>query len=170
MIEPTRAEEAYVEKILGVEVPTREDLKDIEPSSRLYIENDTVFMTASLVWKVETEGPTLTDVAFILSANRLLTIRYAQPKSFALFIGALHRIPEEWRSGAALLVKMLETIADRTAEILEQAVARIDILSTHVFGDRARKVRRPSNYLEQKLKDIAGHHRLISKVRDSLGS
>lgn len=170
MVEPTRADEAYVEKLLGVEVPTREDLKDIEPSSRLYIEDNTVFMTASLVWKVETESPTLTDVAFILSANRLVTIRYAQPKSFALFIGALQRLPEEWRSGAALLVKLLETIADRTAEILEQTVARIDILSMHVFGDRARKVRRPSNYLEEKLKDIAGHHRLVSKVRDSLGS
>jgi magnesium transporter len=46
----------------------------------------------------------------------------------------------------------------------------IDILSMHVFGDRAKKTRKPSNYLEEKLRDIAGHHRMISKVRDSLGS
>ena len=44
MIEPTRDEELYVEKILGIEVPTRDDLKDIEPSARLYVENDAVFM------------------------------------------------------------------------------------------------------------------------------
>ena len=170
MVEPTREEELYVEKVLGIEVPTRDDLKDIEPSARLYVENDAVFMTASLVWKAETEAPTLTDVAFILAGNRLVTIRYAHPKSFALFIAALHRVPENWRSGAALLAKLLETIVDRTAEILELSVSRIDILSTHVFGDRARKVRKPSNYLEEKLRDIAGHHRMISKVRDSLGS
>ena len=170
MVEPTREEELYVEKVLGIEVPTRDDLKDIEPSARLYVENDAVFMTASLVWKAETEAPTLTDVAFILAGNRLVTIRYAHPKSFALFIAALHRVPENWRSGAALLAKLLETIVDRTAEILELSVSRIDILSMHVFGDRARKVRKPSNYLEEKLRDIAGHHRMISKVRDSLGS
>jgi magnesium transporter len=169
MIEPSREEELYVEKVLGIEVPTRDDLKDIEPSARLYIENDAVFMTASLVWKADTDAPTLTDVAFILAGNRLVTIRYAQPKSFALFIAALHRLPENWRSGAALLAKLLETIVDRTAEILEISVSRIDILSTHVFG-RAKKVRKPSNYLELKLRDIAGHHRMISKLRDSLGS
>ena len=170
MVEPTREEELYVEKVLGIEVPTRDDLKDIEPSARLYVENDAVFMTASLVWKAETEAPTLTDIAFILAGNRLVTIRYAHPKSFALFIAALHRVPENWRSGAALLAKLLETIVDRTAEILELSVSRLDILSMHVFGDRARKVRKPSNYLEEKLRDIAGHHRMISKVRDSLGS
>ncbi|MBY4609976.1 magnesium transporter CorA family protein [Rhizobium sp. 9T] len=169
MVEPSREEELYVEKVLGIEVPTREDLKDIEPSARLYIENDAVFMTASLVWKAETDAPTLTDVAFILAGNRLVTIRYAHPKSFALFIAALHRLPENWRSGAALLARLLETIVDRTAEILETSVSRIDILSTHVFG-RAKRVRKPSNYLEQKLRDIAGHHRMISKLRDSLGS
>ncbi len=170
MVEPTREEELYVEKIVGIEVPTRDDLKDIEPSARLYTDDGAVFMTASLLWKAETDAPTLTDVAFILVGNRLITIRYAHPKSFALFIAALHRVPEQWRSGAALLAKLLETITDRTAEILEQSVARIDILSTHVFGDRAKKVRKPSNYLEQKLRDIAGHQRLVSKVRDSLAS
>lgn len=170
MIEPTREEEAYVEKALGIEVPTREDLKDIEPSARLYTEGDAVFMTASLVWKAETDAPVLTDVAFILAGKRLITIRYAQPKSFALFIAALHRIPAHWRNGASLLAKLFETIIDRTAEILENSVARIDILSTHVFGDRAKKVRKPSNYLEEKLRDIAAHQRLVSKVRDSLAS
>ncbi|WP_454848371.1 magnesium transporter CorA family protein [Rhizobium binxianense] len=170
MIEPTREEELHVEKILGIEVPTRDDMKDIEPSARLYVEDAAVFMTASLVWKAETEAPTLTDVAFILAGNKLVTIRYAHPKSFALFIAAFHRVPESWRSGAALLAKLLETVVDRTAEILELSVGRLDILSLHVFGDRARKVRRPSNYLEEKLKDIAGHHRMVSKLRDSLGS
>ncbi|MDR9775640.1 magnesium transporter CorA family protein [Rhizobium hidalgonense] len=170
MIEPSRDEELYVERVLGIEVPTRDDLKDIEPSARLYVENDAVFMTASLLWKAETDAPTLTDVAFILAGNRLVTIRYAHPKSFALFIAALHRLPENWRSGAALLAKLLETIVDRTAEILEVSISRLDILSMHVFGDRAKKTRKPSNYLEEKLRDIAGYHRMISKVRDSLGS
>jgi magnesium transporter len=170
LFEPTPAEEEHLERLLGVEVPTREDLKDIEPSSRLYVEGDAAFMTASVVWKADTATPSLTDIGFILVSGRLVTVRYAQPKSFGLFTAALHRIPPQMRTGAALLAKLLETIVDRTAEIVEQAVARIDILSTHVFGERAKKVRRPSNYLEQKLRDIASYHRLVSQVRDSLMS
>ncbi|MGO7793324.1 hypothetical protein ACC703_39270, partial [Rhizobium ruizarguesonis] len=66
----------------------------------------------SLLLKADTDVPTLTDGAFILAGNRLVTIRYAHPKSFALFISALHRLPENWRIGAALLAKLLETIVE----------------------------------------------------------
>ncbi|MFP3701322.1 hypothetical protein SB758_38210, partial [Burkholderia sp. SIMBA_013] len=46
LVNPDRAEEHHVEKLLGLHLPTREDLKDIEPSSRLYMEDGNVFMTA----------------------------------------------------------------------------------------------------------------------------
>ena len=170
LVEPTRIEEEHLEKLLGLEVPTREDLKDIEPSSRLYLEGDAAFMTASLVWHVDTAAPALTDVGFILVKGRLVTVRYAHPKSFGLFIAALHRVPAELRNGASLLSRLLETIVDRTAEIIEQAVARIDVLSTQVFGERVKKVRKSSDFLEQKLRDVAGQHRILSLVRDSLMS
>lgn len=168
LIQPTPQEDAYVEGLVGIQVPTRDDLKDIEPSSRLYVEKDSVFMTASLVWRADGKDPQLTDVAFILAGNRLITVRYAEPKSFQLFIAGLGRLPESARDGATLLAKLLETIADRTAEILEQTVDRVDALSTDIFRDRGK--RRPPQFLEAKLTDIAEYHRLISKVRDSLGS
>lgn len=168
LVEPTREEDAFAESILGIQIPTRDELKDIEPSSRLYIEKSSVFMTASLVWRADGDHPKLTDVAFILSGKRLVTVRYADPKSFQLFISALRREPEEKRTGQALLARLLETIADRTAEILENTVDRIDHLSTEIFRDRGK--RRPPHYLESKLAKIAEYHRLVAKVRDSLGS
>ena len=168
LIEPTPEEDAYVESLVGVQIPTRDDLKDIEPSSRLYIEGSSAFMTASLVWHADRTNPELTDVAFILSGNRLITVRYADPKSFQLFIAALGRIPDKARDGTTLLARLLETIADRTAEILENAVDRVDTLSTDIFRDRGK--RRPPQFLERKLAEIAECHRLVGKVRDSLGS
>ncbi len=168
LVEPTPQEDAYVEALLGIQVPTRDDLKDIEPSSRLYIQKRSVFMTASLVFRADSEDPQLTDVAFILSGNRLITVRYADPKSFQLFIAALGRVPEEQRDGTTLLARLLETIADRTAEILEHTVDHIDKLSIDIFRDRGK--RRPPHYLEGKLARIAEFHRLVAKVRDSLGS
>ncbi|WP_436799482.1 magnesium transporter CorA family protein [Rhizobium oryzicola] len=168
LIDPTRVEDSYMEQLLQISIPTRDDLKDIEPSSRLYIEQDSVYMTASLVWKADSKQPELTDVAFILTGNRLVTVRYADPRSFSLFIAALGRVPTDVRNGKTLLSHLLETIADRTAEILEMTIARIDRLSSDIFRDRDR--RRPPKFLEGKLADIAENHRLIGKVRDSLGS
>ncbi len=170
LVNPDRDEELLVEELLGIPLPTREDLKDIEPSSRLYVEEGGVYMTASLVWKVETGLPELTDVAFIITGNRLVTIRYAEPKSFVLFTAALHRTGVKYRTGAELMARLLETIADRTAEILEVTVARIDALAADVFVDQKTAKRRPPRYLEDKLIDIAGHQRLVSKTRDSLVS
>lgn len=169
LIHPTSAEDSFVEGLLGIQVPTRDDLKDIEPSSRLYIEKDAVFMTASLVWRADGADPQITDVAFILSANRLITVRYATPKSFELFIAALGRAGNDpLKDGVSALGRLLETIADRTAEILENAVAHVDRLSTDIFRDRGK--RRPPQFLEGKLAEIAEIHRLLGKVRDSLGS
>lgn len=170
MLNPTQDEERYIETLLGIEVPTREDLKDIEPSSRLYIDNGNVFMTASLICKAETDVPQLTDVAFILAGNRLVTIRYAEPKSFNLFIAAISRVSGEQRNGVQFLLKLLETIVDRTAEILERSVAGIDELSAGIFGSQARVKRKAPRFLEDRLGDIASYHRLLSKVRDSLMS
>lgn len=168
MLSPTVEEDAYVEKLLGIEVPTRDDLKDIEPSSRLYIEEGSVFMTASLVYRADGPDPQLTDVAFIMTGGRLLTVRYAEPKSFQLFIAALARSSADVRDGETMLCKLLETIADRTAEILEYTVDHIDRLSADIFRNRGS--RRPPRFLEDKLADIAEFHRLVGKVRDSLGS
>lgn len=170
LINPHRDEEKHVETLLGTELPTREDLKDIEPSSRLYKEDDNVFMTASLVWKADSSDPQLTDVAFILAGNRLVTIRYAEPKSFNLFIAAITRTPHEIASGVVLLLKLLETIVDRTAEIIENSVIGIDHVAKGIFGGEARSKRKAPRYLEDKIAEIASFHRLASKVRDSLTS
>ncbi|MDH4442595.1 MAG: magnesium transporter CorA family protein [Rhizobium sp.] len=170
LVSPSVEEEHAVERVTGIPLPTREELKDIEPSSRLYVENDAVYMTASLIYKADTPLPQLTDIAFILHDNRLITIRYAEPKSFALFSASLLRSSDHCKSGAALLSSLLETVADRTAEILESLASRLDALSVAVFVDRKTAKRRPPRFLEDKLIDIAAHHQLVSKVRDSLVS
>ncbi|WP_026618453.1 magnesium transporter [Ensifer sp. WSM1721] len=170
LVEPTKAEDLMMEGLLGISIPTRQDLKDIEPSSRLYTDDDAVFMTASLVYRSDTEMPGLTDVGFILAGKRLVTVRYAEPRAFGLFKAGMHRIPGGCRNGAVILTRLLETIADRTAEILEQAVDKIDELSLEVFGEKATGKRRPPHFLEARLRDVAGHHRLLAKTRDSLAS
>ncbi len=48
MVEPSAEEEKAVEAALQIDIPTREELAEIEASSRLYQEDGAAFMTANL--------------------------------------------------------------------------------------------------------------------------
>jgi magnesium transporter len=170
LLYPDKTEERLAETLLGMPLPTRDDLKDIEPSSRLYTDDRGVYMTASLICKAESNVPELADVAFILGGNRMVTVRYAEPRSFQLFAAALGRNQVSCSTGSVLLMRLLETVVDRTAEVLEIAGARLDALSSDVFIERKLHKSRPPHFLEDKLVDIASYHRLVSKTRDSLVS
>ena len=84
LVTPTPGEDKLVERLLGIAVPTREEMQEIEVSSRLYVENDARYMTATLMCKSDTATPKTTPVTFILSGHRLVTVRYDEPRPFAL--------------------------------------------------------------------------------------
>ena len=54
MVTPTVQEDKMVEKLLGIAVPTREEMQEIEVSSRLYVENGARYMTATLMCQSDT--------------------------------------------------------------------------------------------------------------------
>src|SRR3978361_2120923 len=82
LVKPTAEEDHAVERLAGIAVPTREDMQEIEISSRLYVENGARYMTASLMCAADTPSPRITPVTFILSGHRLVTVRYDAPKPF----------------------------------------------------------------------------------------
>ena len=83
--EPTREEEQLVERMLGLDVPTREEMKEIEPSSRLFERGDAIYMTLSTLYGIEEGQPAAEPIAFVLAGNRLVTVRYTSPKPFRMF-------------------------------------------------------------------------------------
>ncbi len=168
LIEPTPEEERVLEAQLGIDLPTREEMKDIEPSSRLYVENGVAYMTASLIWKADVNDPEITPVAFILAGNRLITIRYAEPRPFAAFMAYAGRHPEICGSGTLMLGGLLEAIIDRLSEILEKTGGEIDGILKRVFARNQATKRRSGVELEKILSDIALYQNMTSKVRDSL--
>ena len=69
LLNPKPAEETKVERALKIEVPTREEQREIEASSRLYQENGAYFMTATVLYQTETAEPVTTPITFILAGN-----------------------------------------------------------------------------------------------------
>lgn len=172
---PTSAEDEWLEDKLGIELPTREDMKGIEPSSRLYREKGATYMTANLLWKADSDLPETTQVAFILVQGKLVTIRYAEPKPFTAFQLYAARNATVCSSGAATLLGLLEAIIDRTAEILEKTSVEVEHISQKIAARRLQstgKQRKNRNEadLEHHLAAIVACQNLSAKTRDSLMS
>ena len=168
MVKPTPDEDHAVERLVGIAVPTREEMQEIEISSRLYIENGARYMTASLMCAADTDHPRITPVTFILTNGRLVTVRYDEPKPFLLVESRLARGLTPCGSGEAVLMELLDAVIDRCADILERAGADMDAVSLAIFEpDGARgHARRYSNILIT----IGRKGDLTSKVRESLVS
>src|SRR3712207_6243073 len=93
LLEPTPTEEKTVEKALSIDVPTREEMREIEASNRVYEEDGSLYMTATIVTKLDTDLPESTQVTFILTGPRLVTNRYVDPLPFRRFISYAQKHP-----------------------------------------------------------------------------
>jgi len=133
LLEPTTSEEASVEAYLNIDVPTQEEMREIEPSSRLYQRGTTLFMTASVLNRADTHEPETRAITFILTEPVMTTVRYAEPTPFRTFPARIGTDPELFRSAETTLVNLLDAIVDRIADTLEMVDATVGKLSTAIF-------------------------------------
>jgi magnesium transporter len=167
LVRPTQIEDKLVEQLTGVAVPTREEMQEIEISSRLYVENGGRFMTATLMCQADSDTPHLTAVTFILAGNRLVTVRYDEPRPFVLVSNKLARICPPNVSGQSVFMDLLDAVIDRTADILERIGVEVDQVSQQIFQTEAAHGAPFYNSVRQTI----GHKGdLTSKVRESLVS
>jgi magnesium transporter len=167
LITPTVQEDKLVEQFLGIAVPTREEMQEIEVSSRLYVENGARYMTATLMCHSETATPKTTPVTFVLSNHRLATVRYDDPRPFAIVEHKLGRACSPKLAGDGVLMDLLDAVIDRSADILERIGAEIDQISHTIFEPE--QDAGPPSYNDV-LKALGRKGDLLSKVRESLVS
>jgi magnesium transporter len=169
LLEPTVAEERAVERLLAIDVPSREEMREIETSSRLYEENGTLYMTATVVTKIDTDRPESAAITFILSHNRLITNRYVDPLPFRRFVAYSERHPSAATNAPAILVGLLEAIIERTADVLERVGMDLDELSASVFAAQAAAPNKArARDLRGVMERIGRDGDLTSKARESL--
>ncbi len=169
MVKPTAEEDQAVERLAGIAVPTREDMQEIEISSRLYIENGARYMTATLMCHSDTDMPRTTAVTFILAGHRLVTVRYDIPKPFALVEHKLGRSCLPGITGEMVLMELVDAVIDRCADILEKVGADVDQVSHDIFEPESERHGHAKQY-SQILIAIGRKGDLTSKVRESLVS
>ncbi|WP_439598111.1 magnesium/cobalt transporter CorA [Falsiroseomonas sp.] len=141
LLNPTPEEERAVQDALRLEIPTREEMQEIESSSRLYREGEALFLTANFLYGVEGGEYGSTPITFVLSNQALVTVRYATPKAFSVFALRCQRSPALVSTPDAVMLHLFEQIVDRLADILERVGADMDRASSASFRSARTKVK-----------------------------
>lgn len=177
LVEPTAEEEAAVEAALGIDIPTREELAEIELSSRLYQEDGAAFMTANLIRRGDNDEPESSPVTFIIKDNTLVTIRYHHPQAFPAYVKRAMKPQTTAMTGWGILISLLEAVVDRAADHLERAGQIVDETSKKTFGAKRalsgvhnKTGPRKAVNLQELIENIGEEGDFVSKMRESLVS
>lgn len=166
LLAPTEAEETRLESVIGIDIPTLEEMAEIEDSSRLYREGADIYMTATLPAKVTTGHPTAAPVTFILTGNRLVTVRYETTKAFETFPTRAERIDLGCSDGTTVLLALLDGVIERIADIVEATDREIDGLSHEIFR-RGNETERTHDY-RAVLQGVGKQGDMLSRLLASL--
>lgn len=168
LFEPSKEEEAAIENWIGVGIPTREEMEEIEISSRLYTEDGALFMTATLPAQADGDHPVMSPVTFVLAGDRLITVRYHEPRAFQTFPMRAEKTDLGCTSGATILMALLEAVVDRLADVLERASGEVVDISHDIFHPAEKKASKRDRDFQLILRRIGRKEDLVSKIQDSL--
>ncbi|WP_372620441.1 magnesium transporter CorA family protein [Falsiroseomonas sp.] len=141
LLNPTPEEERAVQSALRLEVPTREEMEEIESSSRLYREDDVLFLTANFLHGVDRGEYNSTPITFVLASQALVTVRYQTPRAFTAFSLRCQKSPGLVATPDGVMLHLFEQIVDRLADVLERIGGEMDGASSAAFRRARVKVK-----------------------------
>jgi magnesium transporter len=165
LLSPTADEIAQVTALTGLRVPTKEQVSEIESTSRLSFEKGAWYLSTPLASPKPDGDYALVAAGFVLSSRFLLTVRFAPVPALEAAQALCTSQGETSADGAFL--RILEVIVDRSADALERAGSDCDALSHEAFREPERKEKRGAN-LREALRRVGGVADRTSHIRDAL--
>lgn len=171
LFNPSSEETRLVEERLGIAIPTRDEMQEIELSDRLYQEDGAEFMTMTATAKLDSDYPAKVPVTFILKGATLVTVRHAEPKPFQVYANRIMK-PNgaACESGELVMLGLLEAMIDRTADALERAGNDVDQISREVFRKSNASATKKTRDLQSLIEQIGQKGDLLTVIRESLVS
>ncbi len=166
LVNMSREEEKLIENFLGIDIPSKEEMEQIEVSRRLYVENDATYFIMSLINHNIT---TIINhsVTFILFNNLLITVRYNEElKSFNSFGQKLVKNQNNYFEAKEIFLELLTIIIEILADILQDVRQNIDKLNREIFLTDT-SAEEKTDYAEV-LKKIGQQGNFLSKTEESI--
>jgi magnesium transporter len=129
-VDPIPTETAAFEKAFGLRVPSRDELSEIETTSRLHVEHDALYMTAPLIVASGDEPWIPAPTGFVLSKTVLLTVRFTKSTVFDAVSKELNAKRFEPTLAYA---RILEELVDHMADLLEATIIARNHVVTSAF-------------------------------------
>ena len=166
LVDASDEERAAVERATGLRVPDQSAVREIETTSRVYTENGAIYLSTPLPASGNASEP-LTAVGFVLTKERLITVRFAENPVF----DSLHDGCKGPLSAPEIFLRIQEALVDRAADTLEHCSAELEELSHRAFHSEhshKRMAKTISDKLRGTLRKLGqiGDH--VSQIRDTL--
>jgi magnesium transporter len=168
LFNPTDDEVKQVNRAFGIEVPARHELEEIESSSRLQIDDDTLSLSMPIVAHGDDEGPT--PLGFVLTKNVLIIVRYSELRVLPDVVAALEKNGEQTSSD--VMVRLIDAMVDFAADVLERIGSDLNEISRQAFrryaSQRAHNVARATRRLKDTLVSLGAAGEQLSQIRESI--
>jgi len=169
LLNPTAEEIARVAADYGIAVPARESLQEIETSSRLRAVGQMLYVSMPLAIQDESADFAPVPLGFILSAERLVTVRYSDIPAFNSVAARLEQRQDI--GSAKVFCALIEGMVDYRADELEKLSGELAQVSARTFGRKdasPQHDKRISQGLRECLKAIGIAGNLLSHSRESM--
>jgi len=164
LFQPTPDEVAALAE-LGVSVPSLAEMEEIELSNRLYREEKTEVLIVVLTGEREDRQQVAAPVAFILTPERLVTVRHHRPRPFATYPTRAGQASAGITTPEQLFLGLAQEIVARLADLLESAGRVLDDTSRQIFASDAG---RDPDALQTTLRQVGLQGEAIGRIRLAL--
>ena len=165
LLTPNPEEIKQIETLFNLHIPSLDEMREIEESSRLYEANQVVYMTSMITTHAGSENVILAPVSFIMTKTALITVRFSDPKSFQIFTKKV--LKNVYKHTEAVFLGLMDTIVERIADILEKNAGDIDHISKQIFTEQKL---RGQVHMPEIMQHIGAAGNVNSKIRASLAT
>jgi magnesium transporter len=130
---PSPEERALAEAWIGTDIPTREEMAAIETSERLYESGGALVMTAVMPLVARNPDPKTASMTLVVTKERFVSLRHGEPVSIAIAVRRIQSESIPVRGATDILFVLLDAIADRAADVVEECSSAFDATASGVF-------------------------------------
>jgi len=137
LLDPTAEERQWVQGFYGLDLPSQEEVVEIEFSSRFFVDQSGLHIRSFFLYEYP-DRPRNVTVAFTLSRDRLFTLRTERLQTFHAFKQHVAVHPDLARDALEIMLRLFETKVDLLADTLEQLHAQVEEIGQRIFDAQER--------------------------------